>query len=82
MNRIRSIGIAASLAAVIVVPTFAQNPPGRASTTAKASQPSATTDATVPVGADKTQDEWRARTLIGAAVYDDNGRRSLPSTIC
>ena len=77
MNRIRSIGIAAGLAALLIAPALAQTPsasPPKAA--ANTNQQPATTEATVPVGSvQKAQDEWRGRTLIGAAVYDDHGRR-------
>lgn len=78
MNRIRSIGIAVGLGILLITPALAQTPPAsppNTGTTTNRQQP-ATAEASVPVGSvQKTQEEWRGRTLIGAAVYDDHGRR-------
>jgi len=64
------------LAATLAAPALAQTGPNRASTPATANPPAAVSEATVPIGSvQKSQDEWRGRTLIGATVLDDNGRR-------
>ena len=68
MNRIRSVGIAAGLAALLAMPCHAQ----------QAAQPGAAKQAT-PVltagTAQKSQNNWRGRTLIGTAVFNDNNQR-------
>ena len=64
MNRIRSAGIAAALTALLIAPCLAQ----------PAGQPGATPNqrqaAPLLTGgtAQKSQDNWRGRTLIGTAV--------------
>ncbi len=68
MNRVCSIGFVAALAAVLVAPCHAQ----------PAGQPGAARQAT-PVltagTAQKSQNAWRGRTLIGTAVFNDNNQR-------
>ena len=76
MDRIRLVGIAAGLAAMLSAPALAQPGPAPAGTPATANPPAAGSEATVPFGSvQRNQDEWRGRTLIGATVLDDNGRR-------
>ena len=71
MNRIRSAGIAAALTALLIAPGLAQ----------PAGQPGATPNQrqTAPLltggTAQKSQNNWRGRTLIGTAVFNDNNQR-------
>lgn len=75
MDRFRSIGIVAGLAALLVAPSLAQAPPASPPRAAANQQPAAG-NASVPVGSVlKSQNDWRGRTVIGAAVFGDNGRR-------
>jgi hypothetical protein len=70
MNRIHSIGIVAALAAVLVAPCQAQ-PAGQPGAT-----PTQRQAATLSAGtAQKSQNNWRGRTLIGTAVFNDNNQR-------
>jgi hypothetical protein len=71
MNRVRSAGIAAAIAALFVVPSFAQpaGQPGATPTQRRA------TPLLLGGTAQKNQDNWRGRTLIGTAVFNDNGQR-------
>jgi len=67
MSRFRSIGITAALAALMAMPCQAQQPaqPGAAGQTA-----------TLSAGtAQKSQNNWRGRTLIGTAVFNDSNQR-------
>jgi PRC-barrel domain protein len=75
MDRIHSIGIASGVAALLIAPALAQAPPASPPRAADANQ-QRPANATLPVGSVlKSQDDWRGRTVIGAAVFDDNGRR-------
>jgi hypothetical protein len=73
MNRICSIGIATSLTFLLVLPASGQAPSPNRPSAAVGANPN---PAAVPQGGvQKAQNEWRGRTLIGAAVFDDNGQR-------
>ena len=68
MNRIRSIGIVAAFAVLLNAPCDAQ----------PAAQPGAARQAapTLLSGtAQKSQNNWRGRTLIGTAVFNDSNQR-------
>jgi PRC-barrel domain len=70
MHRIRLAGMAAALAVLLIGPSLAQ----------PAGQPAASPGqrpATPLVGgtAQKSQNNWRGRTLVGTAVFNDNGQR-------
>jgi hypothetical protein len=76
MDRIRSSGIAAGVAALLIAPALAQAPPPSPPRAADNTNQQRTANATLPVGSVlKSQNDWRGRTVIGAAVFDDNGRR-------
>jgi sporulation protein YlmC with PRC-barrel domain len=70
MNRIRSIGIIAAFAALLVAPCQAQ-PAGQPGATSQKQAARVLAAGT----AQKTQNNWRGRTLIGTAVFNDNGQR-------
>src|SRR4051794_2998309 len=67
MNRVCSIGIVAAITALLAAPCHAQ----------QAAQPGAARQAaTLTAGtAQKSQNNWRGRTLIGTAVFNDNNQR-------
>ena len=66
MSRFRSIGITAALAALMAMPCQAQQP----------AQPGAARQTSLTAGtAQKSQNNWRGRTLIGTAVFNDNNQR-------
>jgi len=71
MNQIRSIAITAAFAALLVAPCHAQpaGPPG-ATPTQRQAAPLLTAGT-----AQKSGNNWRGRTLIGTAVFNDNGQR-------
>jgi PRC-barrel domain len=71
MNRIRSIGIAAALAALLALPCQAQ-PAGQSGATSTQRQAERPLTAGT---AQRSQDNWRGRTLIGTAVFNDNNQR-------
>jgi hypothetical protein len=68
MNRIRSLGTVAAVAVLLIAPCA--QPAG---------QPGAARQAAAPTllsgTAQKTQNNWRGRTLIGTAVFNDNNQR-------
>jgi PRC-barrel domain len=73
MHRIRLAGIAAALTALLTAPALAQ-PAGQPGAAANPS--AATTNAGVPGGTlQKMHNNWRGRTLIGTAVYNDSNER-------
>jgi PRC-barrel domain len=69
MNRIRSLGTVAAVAVLLIAPCHAQ----------PTVQPGAARQAAAPTllsgTAQKTQNNWRGRTLIGTAVFNDNNQR-------
>jgi hypothetical protein len=68
MNLIRAIAIAAAFEGLLVAPCHAQQagPPG----------PARQATSTLTAGtAQKSQNNWRGRTLIGTAVFNDNNQR-------
>ncbi|HEV2680716.1 MAG TPA: hypothetical protein VGV14_09470, partial [Rhodanobacter sp.] len=71
MNRISSRGIIVALAALLVTPCQAQpaGPPG-ATPTQRQAAPLLTAGT-----AQKSGNNWRGRTLIGTAVFNDSGQR-------
>jgi hypothetical protein len=76
MNRIHSI-VFVGFAALLIAPTLAQTPPvSQPGAAANVSRQASGTNAIAPAGTlQKVQNDWRGRTLIGAAVYNDNGQR-------
>src|SRR3954454_18869668 len=75
MNRLRSTGIAVALTVGLGLTALAQTPPSSQPGPTAGTSP-ATTSAKVPTGsAQKSQDNWRGRTLVGTPVFDDNGQR-------
>jgi sporulation protein YlmC with PRC-barrel domain len=74
MNRTRMIAASFVLAALMAQPAIAQ--PGGAGSPAAAPPKPAAGALTVPTGTvQKSQNNWRGRTLIGAVVWNDNGQR-------
>ncbi|MBV8092232.1 MAG: PRC-barrel domain-containing protein [Acetobacteraceae bacterium] len=72
MNRIRSIAVVAGLMTVTLVPVLAQTP--APSQQAGGGEPAP--NITVPSGVvQKSQNDWRARTLIGSPVFNDRRQR-------
>ncbi|MBV8590390.1 MAG: PRC-barrel domain-containing protein [Acetobacteraceae bacterium] len=70
-----SAGIAAALRIVLGWPALPQTPPSSASSAPGGTSPAATS-AIVPSGsAQKSQNDWRGRTLIGTPVFNDTGQR-------
>jgi sporulation protein YlmC with PRC-barrel domain len=73
MNRISPIGIG-FFSLLLITPLFAQTPPSRPA--APSTNPRPQTSDTASSGPlQKMQNNWRARTLIGAVVFDDKGQR-------
>jgi PRC-barrel domain len=70
MRRIRLAGIATALAALLAAPSLAQ-PAGQPGTPPDQRQAAPLTGGT----AQKSQNSWRGRTLVGTAVFNDNGQR-------
>jgi sporulation protein YlmC with PRC-barrel domain len=70
MNRIRWLGMVAAFGALLVAPCHAQ-PAGQ-----PGAPPNPKPTATAPAGTlQKAKNSWRGRTLLGAAVFNDNGQR-------
>src|SRR4051812_824600 len=69
MNRIRSLGTLAAVAVLLIAPCHAQ----------PTAQPGAARQAAAPTltagTAQKSQNNWRGRTLLGTAVFNDNNQR-------
>ena len=70
MNRLRLAGIAVTLAALFTASSFAQ-PAGQPSTPPDQRQAAPLVGGT----AQKSQNNWRGRTLIGTPVFNDSGQR-------
>ena len=70
MHRIRLAGIAAALTALLAAPALAQ-PAGQPAGPAQRQATASLTGGT----AQKSQNSWRGRTLIGTAVFNDSGQR-------
>ena len=74
MNRTRTIAASFVLAALLAQPAIAQ--PAGAGSPATAPPKAAASAVTVPAGTvQKSQNDWRGRTLIGAVVWNDSGQR-------
>ena len=76
MNRNGSIPIFAGLVALALGPALAQNPPANQPSGGAASGVNAGANLTVPSGTvQKSQNDWRGRTLIGSPVFNERRQR-------
>jgi sporulation protein YlmC with PRC-barrel domain len=86
MPRLRALGAAASVAALLAAPAFAQrpgpnaptaspavSPPSSPAAPATASPPSTATSHPVGGTLQKSHGSWRSSKLVGATVYNDRG---------